>query len=329
MGTGGDYVPPAGGTPGIATPIGQTMPSMPQTIPFGQGQGGNEHLLMLEAPTLDGVERPAAAPQTMQQPAAPKGGFGLSESYANAAAQLSARKKDAEERAALGAKLELNPQIATAEQNAKYIQEGFQALPQQKRALDRAESSQRNVGRIISDVKTSAEKPFTTGFTGSIAQYVAGTEGADLKRNLDTLLANSAFGTLQQMRMESPTGGALGAVSERELDLLQNSFTNLMNSQSKEQFTRNLAAFEQESNRAIQAARDAYAQDYQRFGGNRDQVLPAPGQQPTMPSRPAAQSLPQIQNTLKGMGRGQIINGLRAKGFSEEKINQFLQKGGL
>ena len=42
------------------------------------------------------------------------------------------------------------------------------------------------------------------------------------------------------MRDASPTGGALGQVSERELALLQNSVAALEQSQSKEQFVRNL-----------------------------------------------------------------------------------------
>jgi hypothetical protein len=42
------------------------------------------------------------------------------------------------------------------------------------------------------------------------------------------------------MRQASPTGGALGSVTERELDLLQNSMGSLEQSQSKAQFLHNL-----------------------------------------------------------------------------------------
>ena len=57
---------------------------------------------------------------------------------------------------------------------------------------------------------------------------------------LDTVEANIGFDKLQQMRAASPTGGALGQVSERENKLLQATYGSLSQSQSEEQFKRNL-----------------------------------------------------------------------------------------
>jgi Uma2 family endonuclease len=62
----------------------------------------------------------------------------------------------------------------------------------------------------------------------------------DLSATVDTIKANLGFSTLQQMREASPTGGALGAVSERELTLLNSAVTSLDPAQSTEAFRRNL-----------------------------------------------------------------------------------------
>lgn len=205
-------------------------------------------------------------------------GFGVPAGYSQAVSGLAADKAGAEERAKLQQQLDLKPQIKTAEKEAEYLQEGYQALPKQQRALQSALSKAQNITRVAESVRGLADKAFTTGFTGSIASAVAGTPAYDLKQNLNTLRANAAFDTLQEMRSNSPTGGALGAISEKELALLESAYTNLSNSQSKEQFLQNLQAFQDQNQRALQAMQDAYNQDYQRFGGQRDTVLPAPVQ---------------------------------------------------
>lgn len=82
---------------------------------------------------------------------------------------------------------------------------------------------------------------FETGFSGSVAGPFPGTAAYDLRRNIETIDANSAFSRLQQMRDSSPTGGALGQVTERELDLLKSSIANLDPNQSQGQFIQNLA----------------------------------------------------------------------------------------
>lgn len=59
------------------------------------------------------------------------------------------------------------------------------------------------------------------------ASKIPGTDAADLKRVITTLQALLSFDTLQDMRNASKTGGALGQVSERELDLLGSTVANL------------------------------------------------------------------------------------------------------
>ena len=85
------------------------------------------------------------------------------------------------------------------------------------------------------------ENPFfTTGLGGQLLSGIGGTQARDLEGLIGTIRGNIGFDRLQQMREASPTGGALGAVSERELATLESVLGNLETSQSAEQLSRNL-----------------------------------------------------------------------------------------
>lgn len=78
------------------------------------------------------------------------------------------------------------------------------------------------------------------GLGSSIWQNVGGSPAVNVKALTDTIRANIGFDRLNQMRAESPTGGALGQVTERELAFLQSVLGSLEQSQSEEQFLQNL-----------------------------------------------------------------------------------------
>lgn len=80
---------------------------------------------------------------------------------------------------------------------------------------------------------------------GSLLKYVPGTNSLDASALIDTIAGNIGFDRLQQMRDASPTGGALGAISEKELIALQSVMGSLSQSQSKNQFLRSLGRLEQ------------------------------------------------------------------------------------
>jgi hypothetical protein len=107
-----------------------------------------------------------------------------------------------------------------------------------------AVAKQQQAGIVSLDIDRAlfqATESLTTGFTGSIASAVPGTAAFDLKNTLNGIKANVGFGKLQQMRENSPTGGALGSVSENENRLLQSVLGSVEQSQSQEQLTRNLS----------------------------------------------------------------------------------------
>lgn len=66
-----------------------------------------------------------------------------------------------------------------------------------------------------------------SGILGAMASMVPGSDREKGEGFLKTIDAGIAFDSLQSMRDASPTGGALGQVSERELDLLKSTMTNI------------------------------------------------------------------------------------------------------
>lgn len=81
-----------------------------------------------------------------------------------------------------------------------------------------------------------------TGATGSIMRSVGptGTAAYDLAGKIQSVNANLAFQELQKMRDNSPTGGALGQVTEQELELLRSTVANLDPNLSQDEFIRQI-----------------------------------------------------------------------------------------
>lgn len=95
-----------------------------------------------------------------------------------------------------------------------------------------------DIARVLG-VMEIAELP-TTGAVGSFLTRVPGTAASNVKFLLDSVKANVGFERLNQMRLASPTGGALGQVTERELGFLQATLGSLDQAQTQDQFIFNL-----------------------------------------------------------------------------------------
>lgn len=100
------------------------------------------------------------------------------------------------------------------------------------------ERSQRILNNI-EDVKPSITS-WVTGLSGKLMSKIPGTSAYDLVQKLDTLKSNIAFNELQEMRNASKTGGALGQVAVRELELLERTLGSLEIGLSKEVLLSNL-----------------------------------------------------------------------------------------
>lgn len=102
------------------------------------------------------------------------------------------------------------------------------------RALEKVGQSNVTVGGYDTGINTA------TGRTGQALSVIGGTNAHDVSALTDTIKANATFDKLQQMRASSPTGAALGAVSDTENKLLGSAIGSLEQSQSREQFEQNL-----------------------------------------------------------------------------------------
>jgi hypothetical protein len=109
-----------------------------------------------------------------------------------------------------------------------------------------------NVARARDMVKSS-NMPMT-GFVGSQAARIPGTPQYDLSQTLDPIKANIRIDALTTMRAMSPTGAALGNVTEKEGEVLARKFASLEQAQSQEQFLRGLDDVEREYNRIVHGA---------------------------------------------------------------------------
>jgi len=154
-------------------------------------------------------------------------------------------------------------------------------LPYAKAALDAINT----IEDYVND-QGSSWWPFNdvTGPVGATLAHVPGTPAHNVAMQIDTIEAAIGFDRLQAMRDASPTGGALGQVSEMELTLLKSSLGSLRQSQTQDEFMRNLRAVQRHYQGAVEAI-EAQQQAYQQ-----GQRAPAPasatGAAPAAPAQP-------------------------------------------
>jgi len=98
----------------------------------------------------------------------------------------------------------------------------------------------KDLERLEKKIKNAPWYNPVTGVTGAVASFIPGTNRVDAESLFETVTANIGFDKLQAMREASPTGGALGAISDRELSNLQAVMGSLQLSQSEEQLLQNI-----------------------------------------------------------------------------------------
>ena len=103
------------------------------------------------------------------------------------------------------------------------------------------DSTIRQADLVISRINEAAGgvSNWTAG-VGSALSAIPGTPARNLSGVVDSIKANLGFEALQEMRRNSPTGGALGQVAVQELNMLQSTVASLDRGQSPEQLKRNL-----------------------------------------------------------------------------------------
>lgn len=95
-----------------------------------------------------------------------------------------------------------------------------------------------DIGRALSTLDNGGIP--VTGMVGSMTKNIPGAPAHNFGELLNTIKANIGFDKLQVMREASPTGGALGQVSDFENRMLQAVYGSLEQSQSEQQLRYNL-----------------------------------------------------------------------------------------
>lgn len=119
-------------------------------------------------------------------------------------------------------------------------QAAAQATAQAK--VQATQSAVNTADTVLGKVSTALKQTGigTAGFGSGLLGLVGGTGASNLRSTIDTLKANLAFTELAKMRAASPTGGALGAISDKEETLLSSTVASLDASQSPSQLRSNL-----------------------------------------------------------------------------------------
>lgn len=181
-------------------------------------------------------------------------------------------------------------------------------LPKAQSALV---SLKQQAGVVMSTIDKSLgiikNNSLATGMPGAILGNLANTDARALNNNLMTIKANIGFDKLQEMRANSPTGGALGAVSEMENKLLQ-AVNGALDPMQKDQLVENLTAIRNLYPQVIAERERAFQQDY---GDPAGQVAP----QEAVPS-PAGDPLAEAREAIaKGAPRDAVLKRLRDNGI--------------
>lgn len=134
----------------------------------------------------------------------------------------------------------------------------------QKTKAGMALSQAREKSSRIRSAVLEAQKLSTGGNTGLIqGRMTVSQKAANLDAKLETIKANIGFKELQDMRDSSPTGGALGQVSEREIAFLQALVGNLSRLQDDKTLDTELEKVYDSVEGSFKRLEEAYQADYE------------------------------------------------------------------
>ncbi len=150
---------------------------------------------------------------------------------------------------------------ATATQQAQLQADRQAKLPKAQAALASLEGKNALIDQTIEEARALVG-PFTVGY-GSLLDRLPTSDARALKAKIDTIRANIGFDALQEMRQNSPTGGALGSVSDYEGQNLQGTLAKLDTGLDSKEFLAALDRVQQARRGTLERIKSSYAQDFQ------------------------------------------------------------------
>jgi hypothetical protein len=157
--------------------------------------------------------------------------------------------------------------------------------------------------RLAADLETLANHPGLSGISGLIYGRTPAitAEARQAEALYDSIIARGGFQELQDMRAASPTGGALGPVSNTENQYLRDAFAPIKRTQDTPDLKQALLNAAQATNESKQRIREAYDLTYEyraRRGDGAAAAPPAPAASPA----PAAPKVGTVQQGYRFKG---------------------------
>jgi hypothetical protein len=111
-----------------------------------------------------------------------------------------------------------------------------------------------------------------SGLTGPAVARVPGTDAFTGAAKLENLQTRSFVSEIQKMRAASPTGGAVGSVTEKEMSALSNIQASLKAGLKETELRKQLQQYINSANRALKTIPNEYARTY-GYQGEFDDIL--------------------------------------------------------
>lgn len=176
------------------------------------------------------------------------------------------------------------------------------AFAKYRNTTDNANTVMAKVDDALKDVSWVSAGPLAGGSSG-----VPGTPAFKLAQAVLSIKANAGFQELSKMRHESPTGGALGNVTEKELEFLQGAIASLNTAQNPADISKALAD-----------VRDSYAR-YKEYAAQDYELAQERAQYSPKTPTPGAQLAPGNQSPDAGQtapgGAVSLDEYLKKQGF--------------
>jgi hypothetical protein len=174
---------------------------------------------------------------------------------------------EATERGKQDVRVATEPKIAGSTKTAELQAQKDMAFPDAQSQFDAAYTTVNNRLEDIKRFRAHPAKNRVIGMLDAATPNFGRARGAQELYN--TMVAAGTFDALQEMRTNSPTGGALGNVSDADIRLLRESIGALGQSQDEEDFYASLDVFERRLRQIQQRLETRYRENYgYRLGKN-------------------------------------------------------------
>ena len=108
----------------------------------------------------------------------------------------------------------------------------------------------------------------TTGFFSPL-KWIGGTTAADLAGNLETIKSDAFVANITEMRQNSPTGGAVGNVSDKDLEMLQSLQTSFRQNLKPTTLRNNLKKYKEIRDKVSSDAKAGFIRKYGKENFNK------------------------------------------------------------